>query len=278
MKRFVFLTIALSLFISTFAQAEKLKVLIYNTWGVPIGVWDKWRYQAAMQAIEELNPDVVVLSEVFSRKGKIQFQSDLYPYHADGGNWFPRLVGAGTRILSKFPIQEHDILTYHLCKGSDCLARKGANEVLISLPSGKKINIVSTHLDSLTNPNVRISQINQLTTFADFYEDKEAPTIFAGDLNFSPDSQEYPFLLQNLAVVDSWNETHSPNEPGITYSCDENHYALEYAIKTKARVFDGRIDYLFHRGNIKALNSHLVFNDENHLFSDHYGILGEFEI
>src|SRR5664279_4590112 len=112
MKKIASLFLFLAFLNGSFAQAEKVKVLIYNTWGVPIATWDTWRYQAAMKAIEELNPDVVVLSEVFSAKGKHRFKDSQYPYHADGPNWFPRLLSSGTRILSKFPIDLHAILTY----------------------------------------------------------------------------------------------------------------------------------------------------------------------
>ena len=278
MKTFGYLFLFISLLSSSFAQAEKLKVLTYNTWGVPVAVWDTWRYQAAMKAIEELNPDIVILSEVFSAKGKHDFKSAQYPYYADGPNWFPRLLSSGTRILSKYPIEKHAILTYHACKSPDCFSRKGADFVLVTLPSGKKVNIVSTHLDSSNDEAVDDSQLHQLMIFSDYYEDKTSPTIFAGDMNFNPQSNQYQYARKNLNVDDSWEETHSASEPGITYDGFDNHYAHDYAVKTKTEIFKGRIDYLFHRGNVIAVSTELEFNDEAHLFSDHYGLLGEFEI
>ena len=278
MQKFVRILTFLILFYGSFAQAEKLKVLIYNTWGVPIETWDHWRYEAAMKAIEELNPDVVVLSEVFTAKAKHKFKDSQYPYRVDGPGWFPRLLGSGTRILSKFPIDDHAKLTYNACKSSDCLSRKGANYGLITLPSGKKINIVGTHLNSAGGEETRISQLAQLVTFSDGYEDKSVPTIIAGDLNFGPQSDEYQYAVNHLNVTDSWVETHNASEPGYTYDCTTNHYAHDYIIKTHDTLFTDRIDYLFHRGDVKVISTQLVFNDADHLFSDHYGVLGEFEI
>lgn len=273
-----FLFLILSVVSVSTAQADTIKVLIYNTWGVPFVSWDRWRYDAAMKAIEDLNPDVVLLSEIFTHKGKHEFKSKKYPYRADGGNWFPRLVGSGTRILSKFPIDMHATLTYNACHSEDCLSRKGANMAIVTLPSGKKLNIVGTHLNAAGGENIRISQLDQLAIFSDWYEDKSAPTIIAGDLNFNPLSNEYQYAKKKMNVSDAWEETHFASEPGYTYDCFENHYAHDYTIKTNGALFKSRIDYLFHRGNIKALSTQITMNNEENLFSDHYGVMGEFEI
>ncbi len=243
----------------------------------PFTVWDKWRYAAAMKAIESTGADIVLLSEVFTARGKHKFKSKIYPYQADGGNWFPRLVGSGTRILSKFPLTEHAILTYQACKKEDCLSRKGANLVTIELPTGKKLNIVSTHLNAAGGESFRIAQLKQLAIFADYYEDKTAPTLIAGDMNFGPQSSEYQYAMQNLGVTDAWAQTHSASEPGYTYDCYANHYARDYTIKTGGSFFKERIDYFFPRGAIKTISTELTMNNDETLYSDHYGIIGEFE-
>ena len=209
----------LGLFICTFfalsAHAGSVKILSYNTWGVPFTTWDTWRYQAAMEKIEELDPDVVVLSEVFTVKGKRHFKSSQFPYQVDGPRSGGRFVGSGLRILSKHPILQYATLKYKACKGSDCFSRKGAALVTLSLPGDQKMNLVATHLDA-TGRSARLSQLKQLRTFSEWYENRNAPTIFAGDMNFSPNTPEYEFTVSQLGLNDSWIETHSTGEPGYT--------------------------------------------------------------
>lgn len=279
MKKFKSLALLLILFSSSFsAYADTLKVLSYNTWGVPLAVWDTWRYQAAMIEIEKLNPDVVVLSEVFTAKAKHAFLSRQYPYHADGGQFLPRLVGSGLRILSKYPLENHATLTYRSCKKADCLSRKGANLVTVIMPSGKKLNVVATHLNAAGGEETRIDQLVQLKIFSEWYEDRHAPTLIAGDLNFQPQSNEYDYTVKNLEVRDGWTDTHPASEPGITYDAYENHYAHDYCIKLRDPLFKGRIDYLFTKGAIKTLATQLEMNEGDDVLSDHYGLMGEFEI
>jgi endonuclease/exonuclease/phosphatase family metal-dependent hydrolase len=278
MKILSLLCVLISTGFSSTAHAEKVKILTYNTWGVPVAVWDTWRYKKAMKTIEKMNPDIVLLTEVFTTKAKLAFRSKKYPYHADGGNWVPRLVGSGLRILSKFPIQKHAILTYSNCKKDDCLSRKGANLIIAKLPSGKSINFVGTHLNAAGGEETRISQLKQLQIFSDWYEDKNNPTIIAGDFNFDPFSNEFEYARKNMHVSDAWAENHSSSEPGYTYDCYENHYAHDYTIKTHGSLFKDRIDYFFLRGNVKSLETTIKMNDSETTLSDHYGIYGEFEI
>lgn len=272
------LFLALFSYSITPASAERLKVLTLNTWGVSATVWDKWRYAAAMTAIEKLNPDIIVLDELFSAQGKRDFQSELYPYVADGGNWFPRLAGSGTRILSKYPYDMHAILTYHACASSDCLSRKGSTLTTITLPSGKKINVAGTHLNSAGDDNVRTDQLRQLKIFTDTYADPAAPLLVVGDFNFGPTSPAYQYARNELQVTDSWTETHTDGDLGLTYDVTTNHYAREYCIKTHDKMVQDRIDFMFHRGAITPLSTQVIFNTPDELFSDHYGLIAEYEI
>jgi endonuclease/exonuclease/phosphatase family metal-dependent hydrolase len=270
----------------TFAQilspsdgfAHTIKVMTYNTWGVPVATWDTWRYREAMRAIEAIGPDVVVLNEVFTQKGKHQFKSNQYPFQLDGPGPVPRLVGSGLRILSKFPIVNRAILTFRACKTTDCLSRKGAALVTLALPKGKKLNLIGTHLDSSGPKETRISQLKQIRLLNEWYSDRSAPTILAGDMNFKSHSAEYEFTREKFEVRDAWMETHQSSDPGHTYDCYSNHYARDYSIKTNEPLITERLDYLFHRGAIRTIKTELKFNDEENLFSDHYALMGEFEI
>jgi endonuclease/exonuclease/phosphatase family metal-dependent hydrolase len=260
------------------AQAETVRVLTYNTWGVPLTAWDTWRYEQAMRAIEKLNPDVVLLNEVFSRKGKRNFRSMHYPYQAEGPGPSPRLVGSGLKILSRFPIVKRAILAYRACKGTDCLSRKGAALAVLQLPGGKKLNLIGTHLDASGPASIRISQLQQLEKFNVAYADPTAPMILAGDMNFRSGSDEHLHVQKQFEVEDAWLSTHTASDPGYTYDCHENRYAREYAQRTREPMIRERLDYLFTTPAIRTLHTEIKFNDEGNLFSDHYGLMGEFEI
>ena len=231
-----------------------------------------------MQAIEKINPDIVVLDEVFSAKGKRNYQSNLYPYVADGPHALPKILGSGTRILSKYPFDLHATLAYHQCASSDCLARKGSSLVTITLPSGKVINLAGTHLDSGGTDDLRIDQLRQLKIFTDFYANPTAPLLVMGDFNFGPASSAYQYARSELKLDDSWLDTHPASEPGLTYDSYKNHYAHDYEIKTHDLMIVDRIDFMFHRGAITPISTQLIFNEEDSLYSDHYGILAEFEL
>ena len=59
--------------------AGSFTVVEFNTWGVPLAVKDTFRYAFAMERLEELDPDFIVLSEVFTARAKRAFHSAKYP-------------------------------------------------------------------------------------------------------------------------------------------------------------------------------------------------------
>lgn len=260
------------------SSGETIRVLTYNTWGVPLTTWDTWRYEQAMRAIEELKPDVVLLNEVFTRKGKRNFKSEHYPYQAEGPGSSPRLVGSGLKILSRFPILNRAILAYRACKGSDCLSRKGAALAILQLPSGKKLNLIGTHLNASGPASIRISQLQQLEKFNRAYADPTAPMILAGDLNFRSGSDEHEHVQKQFQLEDAWIKTHGTSDPGYTYDCYENRYAREYAVRTREPLIRERLDYFFTNPSVRPTRTELHFKDEGNLFSDHYALMGEFEL
>ena len=291
---FTTLICSLTLLFTTAASAEKISVLTYNTWGVGLKVWDTWRYAAAMKAIEELNPDIVILEEVFTAKGRHAFQSPLYPYVADGPGWFPRLISSGVRILSKFPIEQSTTIAYSKCARSDCLSHKGAALVTVTLPSGNKLNVVGTHLNSEGGDDLRVAQLSELKTFIDENEDPTLPMLVAGDFNFGPGTGSYQFVRNEMKLGDSWLENHPAVQPivdiddmsqairgileSLTYDASKNHYAHDYCVKMNDPQIEDRYDYFYHNGGITPIQSKLVFNTEDTILSDHFGLFADFEL
>lgn len=263
------------------ALAQSIKVIQFNTWGVPIAVKDTFRYWEAMDAIESRDPDLIVLQEIFSRKGKGAFHSPNYPFEVRGPLGFPRPISSGLRILSKHPILASAQVSFCKCTGADCLSKKGAVIAVVLLPSGSTLNLLVTHLDAGTKDSVRISQMEQMRSLLENYGDPNAPLIVSGDFNFSDRSEAYDRMLNFFQTKDTWTETHSSSEPGYTYDAYENRYAREYSIKTNTPLIKERIDFVLYRsgvsGSLSAKRTQILFKEEP-LYSDHYGIEAEFTL
>jgi endonuclease/exonuclease/phosphatase family metal-dependent hydrolase len=146
---------------------------------------------------------------------------------------------------------------------------------LIQLPDGKKLNLLGTHLNARGGDPIRVDQLIQIRDLIERDADPDAPLILAGDLNFTPGSLPYSWLGSELALADSWSETHTVSEPGFTYDAFENAYARDYAIRTHFPLTRERIDYIMYRnggtGKLRAESSRLILN-ERPWYSDHYGL------
>lgn len=272
-----------------FAQTE-LSIVAFNTWGVPFAAKDRRRdipdserlspserYERAMKEITALRPDLVVLSEVFTAKGKKRFKNDkVYPYRVDGPGAFPKLISSGLRILSRYPIEGYATLVYKGCKKDDCFSRKGALLAVVRLPSGKRVNVVATHLNARGEDDIRESQILQLHNFVRYYREPDAPVLIAGDFNFDPASGVYSKMLSLLRVEDTWTRLHNASEPGYTSDCETNYYARDYFERYHFPIARERIDYLL-TDRLPALESRLILNT-GMLYSDHYGLFARYSL
>jgi endonuclease/exonuclease/phosphatase family metal-dependent hydrolase len=271
----------LFIFASSFANALPVSLVQFNTWGVPFVVKDTYRYRESMKAIEKLNPDFVVLQEVFSGKGKRAFHSALYPFEVRGPRAFPKLTSSGLRMLSRYPVLRSAQTVFKHCQGDDCLSRKGAVIMVVQLPDGQKLNVLGTHLNARGGDPLRQKQLQQIKLLVDTYAEPAAPLIVSGDFNFGPNSDSYQYLIQSLNARDAWTDTHSASELGITYDAFDNRYAHDYAVQTHSELFKDRIDLIVSknglRSTIRTTDSQLIFNDAP-LYSDHYGIWAKFEI
>ncbi|MBU6154340.1 MAG: endonuclease/exonuclease/phosphatase family protein [Bdellovibrionales bacterium] len=263
------------------AQAEPLKIIQFNTWGVPLAVKDTFRYWEAMEAMEGREPDLIVLQEIFSRKGKGAFRSSRYPYEIRGPLGFPRPISSGIRILSKHPVVSSAQVSFCRCTGADCFSKKGAVIAILRLPSGNHLNVVNTHLDAGPSDSVRISQMEQIKGLIETYGDPHAPMIIAGDFNLSDRSEAYGKMMEYFGAGDVWRQTHDSSESGYTYDAYENRYARDYSIKTNSPLIKERIDYVLYRSGksafVRPLRSEILFRSEP-LYSDHYGIEATFEL
>jgi endonuclease/exonuclease/phosphatase family metal-dependent hydrolase len=190
--------------INTFAQkADTLTIVCYNIHhGNPPEKPDVIDLDAIANVIAKQNPDLVALQEVdvnIKRSGNVDQAAylakklNMHYYFAkaidhDGGDY-------GVAVLSKYPIEETNKLTFSRIEG-----RKAEDRVLatitVKLNSGKKIKFSSTHLDHVKNEDLRLIQVAEIIKQA---EKETLPFIVAGDFNAKPKSKTIQLLDQTFA-------------------------------------------------------------------------------
>jgi endonuclease/exonuclease/phosphatase family metal-dependent hydrolase len=141
----------------------------------------------------------------------------------------------------------------------------------LNIPGFGKVNLISTHVYTVTDLAYTATQITNLVKFAnDMARDHPArATIIAGDMNFalSPDTQSiYDIFLAN-GFKDSYREVNA--DAGSTYGVAGDPYA------TSSKP--ARIDFIFVKGSgLQIVSSKVVFDGVNGDYvSDHCGVLTE---
>ncbi len=171
---------------------RKIRVLTYNIrWGERADI-------ATLSAVvKKTNPDFVALQEVevdVKHPGKVQanhvhqisqfaqhtgmhvlfgaaFRVKRYPFGYGGGEF-------GNAVLSKYSFDSTRKHTYQ-AKGTEY--RVGL-ETWVTLPDGKRVRFISTHLDHNNNP-IRYAQVEEICRV---FGNDDIPTVLCGDFNERP--------------------------------------------------------------------------------------------
>lgn len=140
----------------------------------------------------------------------------------------------GNAILSRYPILE---------SGSGALPREGSLIgrgylwARVDLGQGDTMLVIVTHLHQVVaDVPVRLAQV---PVIIDFWSGRES-TVFMGDLNAKPDSEEIQLIYQ-AGMVDSWLEAGEGN--GYTDASDD-------PVK--------RIDYVWHSPDLQVLDIEVI--------------------
>lgn len=175
-----------------------LKVLTYNVWGLPswMNHEPKARYARIARDIERLQPDIVLLQEVWTKSAAAVAPTNAGWLVAQAASpyWFGR---NGLMVFSRLPITGARFHAFSQAAFPDSIVRKGALKVTAQAPGGQRLNIWNVHLQN-ESPRVRLKQIAQLAAWVRDAQDGQTADLVGGDFNSTPDSAEFRLLSREL--------------------------------------------------------------------------------
>lgn len=139
--------------------------------------------------------------------------------------------------------------------------------------SGVQLRILNTHFDQkgqvAREESARLAVSDAQGFPADF------PQIFTGDLNAQGNNPAVA-VLKDGGWIDSWSALHGPDDPGFTA---HDFLGDKFVAKDPKKDHDGKIDWIFYRGNVQPLSSSIVCDSLNgHWPSDHFFVVAVFKV
>ena len=211
------LIVVLSIFslnISSFdEQGDKLKILVYNTHGLPeIFISDNPKKRFPVIGKKTQDFDISLLQEDYAHHEELSSglkKESLAIRGGMGGTLLcPFCTGSGLTSIFNLPndwIVEVENNTYDTCSGwlrgaNDCFAYKGFQVIKITLPNSKRLFIVNTHMDAGRRDSDRASRKKQLEHIIRTIKQRTSSEalIVAGDLNLNSKNSEDVQLLENF--------------------------------------------------------------------------------
>ena len=194
-------------------QSEKLRILVYNTHGLPeIFISDnpKKRFPVIGKKTQDFN--ISLLQEDYSHHEELSSglaKESLAIRGGLGGSLIcPFCTGSGLTSVFNLPKNwtvEVENETYETCSGwlrgaNDCFAYKGFQIIKITLPSNKRFFVVNTHMDAGRADSDRSARASQLSHIISTIKQRTTAEalIIAGDLNLDSKNPKDVKLLENF--------------------------------------------------------------------------------
>jgi len=220
--------------------------------GIVVATYNIQYGAAGLEKIAEdlrgLNADIIVLQEVdvhwHQRSNFVDQASELAKQLGVDVRFAPiyRLPGDSGRPMREFGVallSKYRIVSFR----NDSLTRlstQEANPVPTLMPGllnvvvnvgGKRINVLTAHLDYRADPAVRRAQVADILRVV---SDTMA-TILAGDFNAPPDAEELQPLFKRLDDV--WEST----DPGYTYPAAAPTKRIDYILVSRLWTVQARV-------------------------------------
>lgn len=265
-------------------MTRTLRAITYNVWGLPRPILPHpSRFADIQRLIPTLGADFIAFQEVFDRKAQVLEKLPQYPYRVYGPSGKGLKTSAGLLFASRWPILDARRRRYSICKGTDCMARKGMLFVRVRIPGIGEVDLFNTHLNAAGSEEIRLAQLEELHAFIQEFAG-DNPLLMLGDFNFHPETRAYSRFLDWTSARDA-HSVHVEMNPDLTpvekegFTSDprRNPHLSENAPSQ-------RIDYIFYRAaldqEMELSKARLVFDapvQGRHL-SDHFGVLADFEV
>ena len=204
-------------------QSEKLRILVYNTHGLPeIFISDNPKKRFPVIGKKTQDFSISLLQEDYSHHEELLSglaKKSLAIRGGLGGRLIcPFCTGSGLTSVFNLPKNwtvDVENQTYDTCSGwlrgeNDCFAYKGFQIIKITLPSNKRFFIVNTHMDAGKRDSDRAARKKQLEHIISTIKLRTTTEalIISGDLNLNSKNPEDVKLLENfkeeLKLTDSF--------------------------------------------------------------------------
>lgn len=208
--------------------ANQLNVLSYNIWATTIFGSKKVDTRLDEMPAIMADYDVLVLTEVFDDIPTNELFAKLraeYPYQTADVFKVGKIMGSGTRILSRWPFTLEDNFNYNPCDGIQCAATRAVIYAKIN-KQGNPYHVFATHTQSSDDDVNRAARLAQLQEMGDYIRGLNIPAdeavIMAGDFNVNkiglPEDRDY--LESILGATEPENRGHN-----YTYDANTNAWA-----------------------------------------------------
>lgn len=193
-------------------QPLRLRVVTWNVWGL---LWmtprRAERLEAVAREVARLKPDIVGFQEAFVQDDRTRLIAALrgtglehFRYVSSG------LVGSGLLLASRFPVEAHGFVRFksngrpEMLHHGDWWAGKGFTLSRVTLPDGTSLYLGNTHFHAryrieMYHPT-QLAQAAQFMPWARRVRETQAPALWMGDWNSTPDSD----VLSPLASAGGW--------------------------------------------------------------------------
>ncbi|HDR52263.1 MAG TPA: hypothetical protein ENN90_11690, partial [Mariniphaga anaerophila] len=174
--------------------------------------------------IQQTNPDLVALQEVdfktnraknYDLATELGWRTKMAPLFGKAMNYDGGGYGEG--VLTKMPIIASRNVPLPHSPGNEARA---ALEVMVELESGDTICFIGTHLEHQRGSSDRIDQVNEINWV---FLPNNYPTILAGDLNDTPESEAISILKKY------WKDS-AENNSAFTYPSDNPRIRIDYIL------------------------------------------------
>ncbi|WOD42650.1 endonuclease/exonuclease/phosphatase family protein [Hwangdonia lutea] len=219
-------------------SSRVVRVLSYNIYhGETVGASKPFDLDLLAKIISDTKPDLVALQEVDFKTNRV-LKMDLVTELGlrtkmqavfgkamafDGGEY-----GEGVLSKNSFLSTKNHALAARANKEP-----RTALEVNVQIKSGDSIRFVGTHLDHTKDETDRINQANQINAI---FANNDLPTILAGDLNATPETETIQILYKE------WTPSFLNNTP--TYPAVNPKIKIDYILYRPAnrwRVIETKV-------------------------------------